>query len=359
MSFAGELSTLVFDWGGTLMLEDPRFPGTTSMADWPEVKAIDGVHEALSSLGGKFHLVLASNAAGSDANLARQALKRVGLDGYFSKIFTSLELKARKPDTLFFRRVEDELDLRPHQLLYVGDDFWGDMVGASQAGWKAIWYNPKLQACPGLYPLHQGELANMADLPAALERTALPDPQTCYLWCLEQGFSYNLWLHVRLVAAIAYQLAVWLRKKGETVDPILAHRGGLLHDLAKLTAKKIKTSASHAEVAASLLRERGQPELAEIARRHIINTITETENAPRTWEEKLVYFADKLAEGERLVEVEERLEALQNRHRVRAAQIEQARLPLLALKGQIAAAAGKEPADLGHHLSNSLNGAVE
>ncbi len=354
MPLSDDITTLAFDWGGTLMLEDRRFSGV--MADWPEVKAIPGIHEGLRNLAGRFRLVVASNAADSDATQLRRALQRVELDSFFSDIFTFHELKARKPEQLFFRRLEETMDLRPDQILMVGDSYGVDVAGACQAGWKAIWYNPDLRACPGLNPAHQAELVSMADLPDALEQAGLPDPQTCYLWCLEQGFSYEMWQHVQLVGALAYQLAAWLRKGGAKVNPILAHRGGLLHDLGKLTTKRIQTRANHAEVGASLLRERRLPELAEIVNRHIIHALLDAEKAPRTWEEKLVYFADKLAEGGELVEVEERLEGLQNRHPVQDGMIEQVRQPVLEMKEQIAVAAGKNPADLVHLLSEALKG---
>ena len=35
---------VIFDWGGTLMLEDPRYYGP--MVDWPEVAAVDGIRAA-------------------------------------------------------------------------------------------------------------------------------------------------------------------------------------------------------------------------------------------------------------------------------------------------------------------------
>ncbi len=355
MPLSDEIAALAFDWGGTLMHEDRRYTDQMPMADWPEVNAIAGIHDALRALTGKYRLVIASNGL-SDAAQVRRALQRVELDHFFSEIFTFPVIKVRKPELLFFRRIEQALGLRPDQLLMIGDDFWGDVTGACQAGWNAIWYNPELRACPGLHPYHQAELAAMQDLPVILEKESLPDPQTCYLWCLEQGFSYRLWQHVQLVAALAYQLAAWLRQNGEKVDPILAHRGGLLHDLAKITARRIQTNASHAEVAASLLGERHLPELAEIARRHIIYSILDANNAPRTWEEKLVYFADKLAEGERLVDIEERLAGFQKRHHLEAEQIEQVRQPLLAMRDEVATAAGIDAADLVHRLSGSLSG---
>jgi hypothetical protein len=110
-------------------------------------------------------------------------------------------------------------------------------------------------------------------------------------------------------------MALMLRLDGVSVNPLLAQRGGLLHDLAKLSAKRPENrGAKNAILAAQILTERGLPELAEIARRHQLGNLVDPALAPRTWEEKLVNLADKLAEGPRLVTPHERLNALQQRY---------------------------------------------
>ena len=88
-----------------------------------------------------------------------------------------------------------------------------------------------------LVPLHDLEIAHMAELPRALERLDLPDSLTIQAWYLEQGGVGNLWQHVEAVGLAAYHLAVMIRAHGYPVDPLLAHRGGLLHDIAKISAK--------------------------------------------------------------------------------------------------------------------------
>ena len=353
MKIDDETRALAFDWGGTLMLEDRRYSG--AMLDWPEVKAVEGIQDALEKLSGHYAMVVVTNAANSNAEQVRAALKRVGLADYFAAIFTFGEVNARKPEPAFFRRVEAALGTRPGQMIMVGDDFWADIVGARQAGWKAAWYTPQGRACPGLIPPHQAELLRMSDLPAALQRVDLPDLQTCHLWCLEQDFSFNAWAHVSLVAGVAYLLAVRLRGQGLGVDPLLAQRGGLLHDIAKMTTLHLGTKANHGEVGASLLNERGQPALAEIARRHMIYP-PDSVNWPRTWEEKLVHYADRLAEGSQLVPLDQRLEALYLRYPKQAAFLRQQRENQLALEAEIAAAAGVSPNELFPLIQQALKG---
>lgn len=321
-SSATQATTIVFDWGDTLMQVFPQYEGP--MVDWPQVAAVDGAAPALELLRGRYRLVVASNASDSSASLIRSALGRVGLDSYFDAIYTFHELKSRKPDLAFFQRLEQLLQEQPDNLLMVGNDWRADVLSAHRAGWYTIWLNHHCLACPALLPLHNQEVHRMDDLPAALERLTLPSWETCCAWLLEQPTSANLWRHVQTVAAVAYQLALWLRAAGQQVDPLLAQRGGMLHDLAKIATRYANPdNLNHGELAARFLAKRGHPALAEIARRHLLFGVIEEDRQPRTWEEKVVYFADKLVESSRLVKIEERLQALRQRYMIDESRLNQ------------------------------------
>jgi hypothetical protein len=75
----------------------------------------------------------------------------------------------------------------------------------------------------------------LRDLPDTLRRLILPDLATCLTWLEESGAPYNLLAHVNLVAAAEYLLAAWLNQQVVEVNPVLAHRGGLLRDLRKFS----------------------------------------------------------------------------------------------------------------------------
>lgn len=303
-------SVIAFDWGNTLMVELPQYSGM--MAEWPEVAAVVGAQAALAELSERFHLIIASNAVDSNADRVRDALRRVGLDTYIKEIFTSHEVEGKKPQRKYFQSIQSRLPINAEYIL-VGDNYSTDIVGAWQAGWLAVWYNPSGAAAPGLLPLHDIEIQHLQDLPAALAAPRLPGWNQTQAWLTEQQAPANLILHVQSVANIAYQLAIWLRAAGEKVDPLLAQRGGMLHDLAKVNSLK-KTSINHGEAAARILAEYGQPALAEIARRHILTNLLDESLAPHTWEEKVVYLADKLSEGSRLVTLDQRINALSQRY---------------------------------------------
>lgn len=305
------IHTIVFDAGDTIILTHPEFSG--SMAHWPRLEAVPGVGEMLSALADRYPLVVASNAADSNAPLVRAGMVRLGLADFFSSFFTPAELNgARKPEQAFFLALEQQLGVSRSELVMVGDGYANDIVGAAQAGWRGVWFNPAGNSAPGLNPLHSAEITHMTDLPDALEDLDLPSVSTALAWLAGQGAGVNLIQHITMVAALAYQMAVWLRQAGEKVNPVLAHRGGLLHDLAKVPAREQRTD--HGRMAALILAERGQPVLARIADRHLFFNIISQERRPETWEERLVYFADRLVERGKIVPFEQRLAAMVERH---------------------------------------------
>ncbi len=339
---------LVFDWGDTLMKVNPEYSGP--MAEWPQVTEIDGIVEALETLLGHFTMVVATNAGDSTAAQVWKALRRVGLGEYFKAVFTSSELGDRKPQLAFFRQLESVLARPPYNLVMIGDSYRADVLGAKLAGWKAIWYNPHREAAPGLLPLHNAEVADLRDLPGAIRRLHLPDVPTCLSWLVERGSPPNILFHVQLVASVAYQLATWLGVAGVSVDPILTHRGALLHDLAKfdsvLPTYDPHVQGDHAAMAQRMLLERDQPELAEIASRHMPYQDPAYPRRPITWEEKLVHYADKLVEEKGIVSTAERFRALKLRYPRAAQELDASWAQLEALQAEICVQLSRTPAEL-------------
>lgn len=327
MDYTPPQNLIVFDWGGTLMHTFSEYQG--AMVDWPQVQAIQGVHQALEAL--KLHntLVVGSNAVDSNADQLLAALERVSLRTFIDRAFTFHELSVKKPNRGFFEAIMDEMHAAYHLVIMVGDDWMADCLGAHNAGWKTIWYNPNNQISPGLLPLHDGEVSSMDRLPVLLQKPFWPSFEECISWLLQSSATHNLLMHVQMVAAIGYQMALWLRAEGYSVDPIMVHRAGLLHDIAKIEMRRIgEEKISHSEAGALRLEALGQPLLAEIARHHQLDTILHKESRPQTIEQILVYFADKLSNGNRLVTPEERLAALARHYPDSSSMIQQA-LPLV------------------------------
>jgi putative hydrolase of the HAD superfamily len=88
------------------------------------------VVDVLEELQPRFQLAVMSNF---DARLWF-ILGHLGISKYFAHVFISSELGAEKPDPEIFRRAVKLIDLKPNQVLHVGDDSERDWKAAGEAG---------------------------------------------------------------------------------------------------------------------------------------------------------------------------------------------------------------------------------
>jgi putative hydrolase of the HAD superfamily len=91
---------------------------------YPEVPGV------LKKLEPRFQLAVISNFDGR----LRFILEHLGISKFFAHIFISSEMGADKPDPEIFRRALKLIDLKPTEVLHVGDDPERDWEAASAAG---------------------------------------------------------------------------------------------------------------------------------------------------------------------------------------------------------------------------------
>jgi putative hydrolase of the HAD superfamily len=130
---------LLFDWGDTLMRDFKEFSGP--MKDWPRLEALPGAAAVLAALHPDWILALATNAADSDEVDIRLALRRVDLERWLDKIYCFQKIGHKKPSQAFFQYILDDLQLTPHSILMVGDNYEADVLGANALGIRAVWFN--------------------------------------------------------------------------------------------------------------------------------------------------------------------------------------------------------------------------
>jgi len=121
-----------------------------------------GVVEMLSKLRADFQLGYATNA-NSRAGLCR-------LDGQFAFEIYALENGIpKKPHAGFFHAVLQAAGARAEEVVYVGDTYEHDVVGAAEAGLRTVWLNRGGDPVPGgVRP--DAEIGDLAELPAVLAR---------------------------------------------------------------------------------------------------------------------------------------------------------------------------------------------
>lgn len=93
--------------------------------------------------------------------------------------------------------------------------------------------------------------------------------------------------HVALVAKVA----VFLGEKVRVNTPLL-RAAALLHDIDKGAPKR--PGERHPDGAVRILREEWMGEVADVVVTHPLHAILDPELSPKTWEQKLLYLADKM-----------------------------------------------------------------
>jgi putative hydrolase of the HAD superfamily len=142
--------TILFDWGDTVMKDDPA--STVPMVEWTVVEIIEGIQPVLQYLQSSGRrIVLATSAAISDEAQIRAALARVNLDRYFSRIYCFKNTGLPKGEA-FYSHILEDLAIQASEVLIVGDSFEKDVLAANHAGIFAVWFNP------GSYENHKSAL---------------------------------------------------------------------------------------------------------------------------------------------------------------------------------------------------------
>jgi putative hydrolase of the HAD superfamily len=132
---------VLFDWGDTVMRDDPA--SNVPMVEWQTVEVIEGIADVLAYLHSSGRrIALATSAAISDESQIRGALKRGGLDQYFSTIYSFKTTGIPKGEALY-RHILTELKIPAGDALMVGDGLQKDVLDANAAGIFAVWFNPR------------------------------------------------------------------------------------------------------------------------------------------------------------------------------------------------------------------------
>jgi putative hydrolase of the HAD superfamily len=134
------ISAALETMGHSLKPNDPRI--STAVKDYfsafPEhCHLIPGTEEMLQTLKKTHRLGLLSNFTHGPA--AREIIEHVGLNLFFDVIIISGEEGFRKPHPSIFRRLVEDLGVKPHQMIYVGDDPEPDITGALRSGLQPVW----------------------------------------------------------------------------------------------------------------------------------------------------------------------------------------------------------------------------
>ena len=167
--------------------------------------------------------------------------------------------------------------------------------------------------------------------------------------------------HVRRHCEKVAEICVFIGEKIPGVDLELLEKAAILHDLVRVcdfrdwdpekfpesnAIREKYAGRHHEEVAAEILAERGEKELANLIKSHKFSNIL---NGLNGWEQKTLYYADKRVEGDKVVSLKERLDRGKERNALTPEDIaisDAARPKIFELEKEICEKAGIEPGDL-------------
>jgi len=133
--------TVLFDWGDTVMRDDPAL--IVPMVEWQTIEVIEGIADVLAYLHSTGRqIILATSAEISDESQIRGALARGELDEYFSHIYCFKNTRLPKGEA-FYRHILSDLQISAADALMVGDSFEKDVQAANAVGIFAVWFNPR------------------------------------------------------------------------------------------------------------------------------------------------------------------------------------------------------------------------
>jgi uncharacterized protein len=164
-----------------------------------------------------------------------------------------------------------------------------------------------------------------------MKNCSLPSSQECFVILAEYHVPPHIVNHSKTVAKLAVFLARRLNENGTTVNITLLEGACLLHDLLRvhdfkdedysrfeqnLPKKEEKAkwqklrskykAISHEDVAYDILKEQ-YPSVALTIKRHRYMILLDENEKPQSWEEKLLYYADKRVMHETIVPLKDRL----------------------------------------------------
>lgn len=105
-----------------------------------------GIAEMLSKLQAKGIPMYVLSNSGFTAGALQTILDRLGIGHYFTKVWSSAEYGRTKPDRGFFEQaIQAALSEHPGErredIIFVGDIYETDVIGAHNAGIKSAWIN--------------------------------------------------------------------------------------------------------------------------------------------------------------------------------------------------------------------------
>ena len=137
----------------------------------------------------------------------------------------------------------------------------------------------------------------------------IPTKDECLRILKDSNVPDNIIAHLKAVHDFSMKIVDLLEKRGIHANRELVAAGALLHDIRKIN------SEDHVAEGYEFIKSLGFPEVALLVKRHGLVHLGDEDFMPKTWEEKIVFYADKRVKNYKIVSVDERFEYIKQRYK--------------------------------------------
>lgn len=137
----------------------------------------------------------------------------------------------------------------------------------------------------------------------------IPTREECIRLLKQNNVPDNIVAHTKKVCEFSLKVCDVLEERKIKVNRDLVVAAALLHDIKKLE------QGEHEIEGAKYVESLGYPEVAVMIKKHGLKHLFESEFMPKTWEEKIVFYADKRVKNDKIVSVDERFDYIKQRYK--------------------------------------------
>ncbi|MBR1944754.1 MAG: HAD family hydrolase [Alphaproteobacteria bacterium] len=102
-----------------------------------QLQLYPNVKKTLQTLQKKYKLAAVSDG---QAVWAKAELNAVGLADFFNPLLVSSDYGYRKPDHRLFKKALKKMNMKPEEVIFIGNDLYRDIYGANEMGIKSVFF---------------------------------------------------------------------------------------------------------------------------------------------------------------------------------------------------------------------------
>ncbi|MCW4013679.1 MAG: HAD family hydrolase [Candidatus Bathyarchaeota archaeon] len=121
--------------------EDPdRFATLHGETTMKNMEIYPDAEQVITKLAEKYLLCMITNGATDNQ---QNKIKRLPFRDMFKETIISQELGHHKPSKVIFDTMAERMNTAPSEMVYIGNDYQKDIIGAKNSGWKTVWIDRK------------------------------------------------------------------------------------------------------------------------------------------------------------------------------------------------------------------------